>query len=263
MRRVLLGLCAISLVLPVLEAGAPPPAAGTESEPEVSDAAGNVVYSPLYAGSRDREHIDALAGWFSFHEETDAISFTMKVSSLVDVTARTAGYEVVYLLDTTVSLGDEEVGIIHFENHKGPSSETWTQHVSFARNSAPGTAERTELPSTFSAITESPGYMRWMLPAESLRKIGDTAGDFRLVALEDQYVAGGDMGIINMNEARATTTYEFGSPEPSTAKVPEKTEQRTRWPERNPDTTPVNGTSGFPAIFAVGALLVVVVTRRR
>lgn len=253
--RALAVVCVLVALAPAAWADAP--RVGTEANPELSDPAGNVSYSPLYQGPRDRDHLDLLSAWLEYDAVGDRLNLTVKVASLVDVDGKSQGWLETYSFQGNVSDANEDVGRLVFAYGKDASSDEWESDVVLLLWDRALDLER-----SFAAGRDAPGYLRWSTPLEPLRKFGVQIGDFFAVAGEDQFVAGQDVGIVNYNRARASTVYEYGSLEPA----PVSQGDESPWPgaSASGDVGPTSeATAGFVFAALVAAVVGAVGWRRR
>lgn len=157
------------------------PVMGTEDDPELEDPSGNVEYSPLYLGPKDRHHVDLLAGWFEYQPDNDSIMVSLKLEAFEDVLDRTQGWSLLYEFMVNFTYDGEDTRQLYIS--MGSDSETDGFWTSVEIRVPSGDID---VPFSQEIETGTPGYLRWFVPLEFLRNWGDgvagfaaSAGEFR------------------------------------------------------------------------------------
>lgn len=209
---------------------------GTEEKPELADPAGDVQYSQLH-GNEEAPFIDMTAGWISYENQTDRVTFTVKV---VDATAlESPGQEYHLECNTTIGVEHDEViiGSLSVFWAKNQGETNLVSRIEWNPDGERGgsaIAPRTSLDHDFGYATTAPGYYNWTVDRPALLQYGDilrgwdascmqvlTAGGLRVIY--SNFDDGESQSAYSLSELRRLSgpggepdPWETASPEPAT-----------------------------------------------
>ena len=187
---------------------------GTEEIPELPDASGDVEYDPLYTGAKDHAYIDMLAAWFSYENQTDKITATIKTANGQQLASAPAGWEVSCRFSGNVSAEGAVQGALSFRWVKPYNASDLRTSVSWdptPNQTVVSQGGNRQLRHDFSADFSQPGYFRFSTDRLQLLQLGDsfdapTGGCFEFYALR----AGVYTGVMsNSDPANSKAAYSF------------------------------------------------------
>lgn len=252
------GLLAVVVLLPVTSAA--PVFWGTEQQPELTDPPGNVQYSPLYTGPRDRDHIDLLAAWFEYDAFNDTLVSTLKVSSLEGANESTQdGWFVLYNFRGNVTVDDEIKAELSHALYRNHQSAEWRPEVNLE---TPG--GQLDVPFTFDRVDGTPGYFRWTIPMDFLQNWGEQITNFHASGAEEQFVGSSfiSTGVLNRNPADAQGSFVWKDLEPLPGRSTDEASLTPTRSETSPPS-PESETVTLGLAASVAAVLVAVAFARR
>lgn len=189
---------------------------GTEADPEIIDAAGNVEYSPLYAGSRDHDYLDILKAWLAHDPVADNLTLTLQVQDAAMLEKPNPEYPAYCSFAGEVWAEEELRGQLSFSasfyaSLAGPS---YTEHAVAWRPHRDGAfaADPVPLRHEFQATFREPGHYFWSADRATIANFGDELRTMSAYCGET-YQPGGVPTIYttysNHNSASSSAVYSF------------------------------------------------------
>lgn len=252
-------LCAVGLVI-LVPAASGIPVVGTPDQPELYDASGDVTYSNLYQGPRDRSFLDINASWMDVDEAAQTFTLHLRVESTEGLTAARETSAVSCNMEAVLAAENETTGIISWSfAHLGPPAPAPRPSSMVRLEDNAGTSRSVD--AEFQTIDGTPGFHQWTvrradvlgMPATNIldlegycnERYGGTAtAAFPLIVNIDRAASDSDYSLFTGR----STTADGGSGDDLESLNPGSA------PAGSSETTSNTHSSGFVVVAALAAL---------
>ncbi len=157
---------------------------GTESAPEITDDAGDVMYDERYVGPRDHDYLDVLAAWTEYDDRSDQLIFIVKVGDLRALEHPDPDWEARCTFGGDTIRDGTRVGSlsVYTQVMRAGALESFVELQDSAESGPP-----TRIPHEFTPQFDAPGYLRFGIARTAFLEFGTALANIGLRCSELYY----------------------------------------------------------------------------
>lgn len=225
---------------------------GSEEQPELSDASGDVEYEDHYTGPQDHDYLDILAAWIDYDNQTDRVAFHLKVADASLLEDPPTGWSIGCNVKGTMTTSDGPTGTITYGWYRDANGTSYTIFRFEPPDSAPSTNfQSQDIPHAYQERLAEPGYFNFSAEREVVAQFGNAFSNPHATCQERNALSSASQLTSlywNRDDGESTASYSFAALQPASVDNDEDPFAGTS--PGAPTTTPGDASPGL-SIFAL------------